>query len=229
MRFLVDALGIVGPVINYNGAVIWNPLDDRPQYHESLDGALALQIIVAAREAAPDMLVTAEVLDRWFTDRLDPGRLGSAAVSIQPDGVGPFEEFLTGPVTQLTLFPAPTEATAVRTVLEERFWRRGLIALFQEEAGFIRITHRLVDKSIALQRIAARMNVPRTAVMAIGDGLNDQGMVEWAGFGVAVANASPAVRELADVVVANNDDQGVARAIQRYVLALAERSMPETA
>lgn len=228
MRFLADALGLVGPVINYNGAVIWNPLDNRPQYHEALDGPLALEIIAAARAVAPDMLVTADVLDRWFTDRLDPSRLGPTAVAIDPDGVGPFEEFLTGPVTQVTLFPPPAEAAAVRAVLEERFWRRGLVALFQEEAGFIRVTHRLVDKSIALQRIAARMEIPRTAVMAIGDGLNDQGMVEWAGFGVAVANASPAVKELADVVVADNDDQGVARAIQRYVLAPGERSMSQT-
>jgi uncharacterized protein (TIGR01777 family) len=223
MRFLIDALGIVGPVINYNGAVIWNPLDDRPQFHESLDGALALEVIVAARQVAPNMLVTADVLDCWFTDRLDPTRLGPTAVPIEPDGVGPFEEFLTGPVTQVTLFPPPEESAAVRAVLEERFWRRGRIAIFQE-AGLIRVAHQMVDKSIALQRIAARMGVPRTAVMAIGDGANDQGMVEWAGFGVAVANASSALTELADAVVADNDDQGVARAIHRYVLARSERT-----
>jgi HAD superfamily hydrolase (TIGR01484 family) len=218
MRSLIEALGIVAPMINYNGAAIWNPLDDRPQYHEPLDGALALAIIAAAREAAPDMLVTAEVLDRWFTDRLDPSRLGPTAVPIEPDGVGPFEEFLTGPVTQVTLFPPPPQAAAVRAVLQDRFWRRGLIALFQEEIGFIRVTHRLVDKSIALQRIAGRMEVPRGAVMAVGDGPNDQGMVEWAGFGVAVANACPGLRQLADAVVASNDEQGVARAIHRHVL-----------
>lgn len=219
VRSLVQALGIVGPMINYNGAVIWNPLDDRPQYHEALDSGVALQIIQAVREAAPDLLITAEVLDRWFTDRLDPGRIAPTAQPIEPDGVGPFEEFLTGPVTQLTLFPTPLQVAAVRAVLHEQFWQPGHIALFPAEVGIIRVTNRLVDKGIALQRIARRMGVPRQAVMAIGDGPNDQGMVEWAGLGLAVANGSPALRELADVVVASNDDHAVARTIQRYIIA----------
>jgi len=219
VRSLVQALGIVAPMINYNGAVIWNPLDDRPQYHEALDGGVALQIIRAVRQAAPDLLITAEVLDRWFTDRLDPSRLAPSAQPIEPDGVGPFEEFLTGPATQLTLFPTPLQAAAVYAVLHERFWQKGLIALFPEEVGIIRVTNRLVDKGIALQRIAQRMGVPRQAVMAIGDGPNDQGMVGWAGLGLAVANGSPALRQLADAVVASNDDHGVARAIQRYIIA----------
>jgi hydroxymethylpyrimidine pyrophosphatase-like HAD family hydrolase len=55
--------------------------------------------------------------------------------------------------------------------------------------------------------------------MAIGDGPNDLGMLEWAGFSVAVANATVSARELADAVVPSNDDQGVARAIGRFVLA----------
>ena len=70
-----------------------------------------------------------------------------------------------------------------------------------------------------VQRIARKMNIQREEVMAIGDASNDMGMIEWAGFGVAVANAYPAVRDMADAVVPSNDELGVARAIQRFVLA----------
>ena len=82
----------------------------------------------------------------------------------------------------------------------------------------IQITHPLVDKGIALQRVAMRMNVKPEQVMVIADADNDLGMMEWAGFSVAVANAADQVKQLADAIVPSNDDQGVARAIHRYVL-----------
>ena len=50
----------------------------------------------------------------------------------------------------------------------------------------------------------------RTEVVAFGDHLTDAAMVAWAGHGVAVANAHPAVLAVADEVCASNDDDGVA-------------------
>jgi hydroxymethylpyrimidine pyrophosphatase-like HAD family hydrolase len=61
--------------------------------------------------------------------------------------------------------------------------------------------------------------VTREQIMAIGDGTNALGMIEWAGFGVAVENACEQAKAIARAIVPSNDDLGVARAIQRYVLA----------
>jgi hydroxymethylpyrimidine pyrophosphatase-like HAD family hydrolase len=54
--------------------------------------------------------------------------------------------------------------------------------------------------------------------MAIGDSRNDVPMLRWAGVGVAMANALPEVIEAAPFVTTSNDDDGVARAIERFVL-----------
>jgi hydroxymethylpyrimidine pyrophosphatase-like HAD family hydrolase len=59
-------------------------------------------------------------------------------------------------------------------------------------------------------------------VVAFGDHLTDAGMLAWAGLGVAVANAEPAVLEAADVVTASNDDDGVALVLERLVGAAAQ-------
>ena len=80
----------------------------------------------------------------------------------------------------------------------------------------------MADKAVALQRIAGRMDVGRHEVMAIGDADNDLGMLEWAGFSVAMSNASPAVRALADVIAPGNDQNGVARSLWRYVIDYVE-------
>jgi hydroxymethylpyrimidine pyrophosphatase-like HAD family hydrolase len=58
--------------------------------------------------------------------------------------------------------------------------------------------------------------------MAMGDGENDVEMLQMCGLGVAMGNAGPAAKSAADVVVATNDNQGVAEAIREYVLKQAD-------
>jgi hydroxymethylpyrimidine pyrophosphatase-like HAD family hydrolase len=75
-----------------------------------------------------------------------------------------------------------------------------------------------VSKGAAAERLAARLGVAREQVMALGDGGNDLAMVEWAGLGVAMGNAAPAVRAAADVVAPTQAEDGAAWAIERYAL-----------
>jgi HAD superfamily hydrolase (TIGR01484 family) len=216
MRALVDALNVVGPTINYHGAVIWNPIDDRAQYHEALPGEVARAIIGEARRLHPEVLVGVEVLDRWYVDGEIAAPEGEEPP--RPDLDGPLERIIAAPVTRLDLRGEPRAMRDVAAVIRERFWTTQQVSMFVMDAGIVQILHRLADKSIALQRIAQHLGVTREQVMAIGDGANDLGMIEWSGFGVAVANAVPAVKEMADAIVPSNDDLGVARAIQRFVL-----------
>ena len=75
-----------------------------------------------------------------------------------------------------------------------------------------------VHKGLALGWLAKRLGIEREEVMAFGDGLNDVGMIREAGCGVAMANAVPSVLEAADMVTMSNDEDGVARAVEKYVL-----------
>jgi uncharacterized protein len=219
VRTLVQALDITSPIINYNGAVIWNPLENHAQYHEPIAPALAQQIVQEARALLPEVMIAIEVLDHWHTDRVDERFLITNGQPAQPDSVGPLEKVLANPVTKINLMGEPARLKPVMDMVTERFWKPKQVGVFLSDPSLIQITHPLVDKGIALQRIARKMNLKREEVMAIGDASNDLGMLEWAGFGVAVANAYPAVRDMADAIVPSNDELGVARAIQRFVLA----------
>lgn len=219
MRTILQTLGHSGPTINYNGAVVWNPVEQKPQHHESLDAALASTIIAEARAILPETIVSVEILDRWYTDRVDARFHTETSRMFDPDVIGPVESFLHQPITKLMLLEEPARLAPVLEMIRDRYWRHRRIAMFLTDPHLIQIVSPLVDKSVALQRIAHRLGVSREEVMTIGDGPNDAGMIEWAGFSVAVENACPLVRDLADVMVPSNDDQGVARAIQRYVLS----------
>lgn len=219
VRPIVQTLGVAGPVITLNGALIWNHLDNLPLHHQGIDNELAKEIITAVREVDPTCPIVLEIHDSWFTDDVDadamwlPGRMRAA------DKVGPLTSFLDDPVTRMSIGGTEAAVARVLPVLREKFWKTRRVALFQLESNVVQLTDPRVDKAVALQRVAMRLGLQRDEVMAIGDSRIDSGMIEWAGFSVAMENADQAVRELAQAVVPSNDETGVARAIQRYVIS----------
>ena len=76
-----------------------------------------------------------------------------------------------------------------------------------------------VSKRLGLQTLAAHLDVTQAETMAIGDHLNDVEMLAWAGVGVAMGNAVPEVKAVADWITASQAEDGVARAIERFILS----------
>jgi hydroxymethylpyrimidine pyrophosphatase-like HAD family hydrolase len=81
------------------------------------------------------------------------------------------------------------------------------------------VTSLEATKKNALERLCADLQIPATSVLAIGDSRNDVPMMRWAGTGVAMGNAAPDVARAVGRVTARCEEDGVARAIERYVLA----------
>jgi Cof subfamily protein (haloacid dehalogenase superfamily) len=93
------------------------------------------------------------------------------------------------------------------------------ITLFTSKPYFLEILPPNVDKGVALAFIAQKLGVRREDVFAIGDSMNDEAMIRWAGCGVAMANSDPRIKNIAALVTEHtNDDDGVAEVIERYVL-----------
>jgi hydroxymethylpyrimidine pyrophosphatase-like HAD family hydrolase len=70
--------------------------------------------------------------------------------------------------------------------------------------------------------VAERLGVARSEVCAIGDNLNDEDMVGWAGLGVAMGNAPDALKSIAKYVTGPIWKAGVAQAIERFVIGKGE-------
>jgi len=76
-----------------------------------------------------------------------------------------------------------------------------------------------VDKGSALAKVAERCSISREEVLAIGDSMNDESMLRWAGCSVAMKNADSKLKEIAVFVTdKSNDEDGVAEVIERYIL-----------
>jgi len=81
----------------------------------------------------------------------------------------------------------------------------------------LEINHCDAHKGVAIQRLAEHLGIGMESVLAFGDGLNDLTMLRAAGIGVCMENGVPEAKEAADAVTASCDEDGVAKAILKYV------------
>lgn len=75
-----------------------------------------------------------------------------------------------------------------------------------------------VSKASALELVCDKLGITMQNVMAVGDSLNDMKMIQQAGIGVAMGNAQDAIKQAADFVTDTNNQDGVAKAIERFAL-----------
>jgi Cof subfamily protein (haloacid dehalogenase superfamily) len=111
------------------------------------------------------------------------------------------------------LLLAPLE-TLLRSVLG------GEITLFTSKPYFLEILPAHTDKGSALEKISGYLGIKQEEVLAIGDSMNDEAMIRWAGMGVAMVNGDERIKNIADLITEKtNDDDGVAEVIENYILS----------
>jgi len=94
------------------------------------------------------------------------------------------------------------------------------VTLFTSKPYFLEILPARTDKGTALAKVADFMGIKREEVLAIGDSMNDEAMLRWAGTAVAMVNGDERIKSIADIVTERtNDEDGVAEIIEKYVLA----------
>lgn len=75
-----------------------------------------------------------------------------------------------------------------------------------------------VNKANGIERVCKELGITMDQVMAVGDSLNDIKMIEAAGLGVAMGNAQDAIKDVADHITDTNNNDGVAKAIEHFIL-----------
>lgn len=104
-------------------------------------------------------------------------------------------------------------------VLDVAHMSRKMIKSGTEEVSleyyYTEITSKNVDKWYAIKYLIDKLNINKEDIMTIGDNVNDKLMIENAGCGVVMGNSAPYIKEIADMVVADNNQDGVAEAVEK--------------
>lgn len=105
----------------------------------------------------------------------------------------------------------------VRQIILDELNKNDELEITNSSPTNIEINPSGVNKAAALMKVCDKLDLTMDEVMAVGDSMNDIAMIHESGFGVAMDNAQEQVKEEADWVTSSNDDDGVARAIEKVL------------
>ena len=211
-----DRLGIDTPLICSNGALVKRPADGAELLHLYLDRELAQQVTALGDDRGWEMFTTIE--DATYM-KMRPGVIpeklpaGLRLANRQSDHVA------EGRPTCVLLFGNE----AVQEVSQRFLPAYDARANFslnrpQNLPHYVVLTHPEADKASALELVCGELGVAPDETIAMGDSESDLGMLRWVGLGIAMRNAPDEVQRAALHIAPSNDENGVAWAIDRFVL-----------
>jgi hypothetical protein len=214
VRRYLDLAGLDEPVVCYQGAVVADPATGRFLRHEPIPVEVAREAIVAVVDEGYHL--NCYVDDELYVAAVTPeARAYADFQELAIHAVGDLAAWLDRPPTKLVSVGEPHALDG----LEERMKRRfdGRLFISKSLPYFLEFASPVVSKGSGLAFVAEHVGFTAEETVAFGDGENDVELLEWAGFGVAVANAHRRVLDLADWVCPSADDEGVAQAIEAYL------------
>jgi Cof subfamily protein (haloacid dehalogenase superfamily) len=206
--------GLDDPVVCYQGAVVAEPQSGRWLRHVPIPLELAREAIAAVQEEGfglncyvGDVLYVAEITPeaRRYAD--------FQGLELHP--VGDLLAWLEEPPTKLVVIGDPEVLDGLKERMVARFDGRLYIA--KSLPHFLEFASPEVTKAAGLAFLAEHLGFQRERTVAFGDGENDIELVDWAGYGVAVANADSRVKQVADFVCPSVDEEGVAQVLEAFL------------
>ncbi|HEY4028222.1 MAG TPA: Cof-type HAD-IIB family hydrolase [Candidatus Dormibacteraeota bacterium] len=185
----VRELGLESPIVCYQGAQV-RSLDGGTLLDHGVPHEVAMEVIRFCRER--DLHVQAYRDDQLIVDRDRPEAQEYARhAGMAVHEVGDLDAAM-GPTTPKLVIVA--DPTVIERCLPEvrRRWAGRLYAA-TSLPNYLEITNPNADKRQALEWLCARLGVSHEETAAVGDGRNDEPMIEWAGMGYAVEGAPPEV------------------------------------
>lgn len=221
LRFHRD-IGSTLPLICYQGAWIQDPATQKRLRHLPLSKQTALQLLDSFEEPHLRSLLSIHfyIDDQLYVPEItEATRIYAERSGIEPIALKDLRGDLPGePTKVLALCENPGVLDGLLSSMRLRYTPAELY-LTRSVATFFEATHPLANKGDAVQYLAEEfLGLQAANVMAIGDNFNDVEMITYAGVGVAMGNAPDGVKATANWVAPDVEEDGVAAAIEQFVL-----------
>ena len=207
---------IVSPdsyIIAYNGAMIMSG-DNEIIFEQGLSTESAIQILDYVKYYDTTACI-------WSRNKLYVNKLNQRAaiykknVMTEPLLCTDIDKLLEQGITKILWFDTPERTIQFQNELRDVLNKDTVFC--PSTAEYLEFFSSKVSKGLAIERLAARHNIKREEIIAFGDNCNDIEMIEYAGLGVAMANSPDIVKQSADYITLDNNNDGVAHALSQFL------------
>jgi Cof subfamily protein (haloacid dehalogenase superfamily) len=201
-------------MISYNGAVITDLKEDRILFEQTLTQEQIHELYEYSLKSKTHIItyIDGKVVSETSSEYID------------------IELSITGLVHNKVLdFKAAVQSSAVKCILlEEPSYLKEVeidlkkamphLSVSMSKPFFLEVAQNGIDKGASIKLLAEKLNILQSEIIAVGNAGNDLTMIEYAGLGVWVDNVDPELRHRGDVIVASNNNHGVAEVVRRFIL-----------
>ncbi|MEM7726960.1 MAG: Cof-type HAD-IIB family hydrolase [Cyanobacteria bacterium P01_A01_bin.45] len=210
------------PLIAYQGAWIQNPHNNKIYQHLSVRRDIAIKLLDYFEQPELSQILSVHfyIQDELVVRELTPETQRYAKrCQVTPKAVGDLRLALDNEPTKIL---ALCQDTKIIDELLDHFrtqYSPTELYLTKSVATFFEAANPSVNKGLAIKYLAREiLNIPQENIMAVGDNFNDLEMLQYAGIGIAMGNAPREVKAHAQWVAPTVDEDGVAVAINKFVL-----------
>lgn len=213
-RKIADQIQLNVPIITYQGALVKTLLDEQVLYERCVPVDAARKLLQYAKEHnlhlqlyVDDILYGTEDNARIQTY----SQLVNIPYEIEPD----FSKLIDKPNHKMLIIDEPEVLDHHIVILQDLLGDQ--LHITKSKAHYLEFMHKEGTKGHALKYLAQHIGATMDETIAIGDAWNDREMILAAGLGVAMGNAVPMLKEIADYITLSNNEDGVSHVIDKFV------------
>jgi hypothetical protein len=210
-----EALGLDLPYITYNGSMVVMGKSRDVLYEQKMDPTDAKSIYGLGVEYGATVIVWAHNV--LYVNMLNEDAILYSKAARQPALLmGEPEAVMESGVSKILWID--TVPNIDRDLKEVGGRLSGNVNYHTSNPIYLEFVDKKASKAIAMEKLGEHFGIRREEMIAVGDGFNDLSMIEYAGLGVAMANAVDEIKNKADYVTLSNEEDGVAHVIRKFVL-----------
>ena len=201
-------------MLSYNGAVITDLAADKVLFEQTLTKEQIHELYDYSLESNTHIItyVNDAIVSETDSEFID---IEKHITGLPHNKVSSFKDAVQTNAVKCILLEEPSY---LKTVEDDLKLRMPHLSVSMSKPFFLEVAQQGIDKAYSLKKLAEKLDIHQSEIIAVGNAGNDLTMIEYAGLGVWVDNVTPELRDKGDVIVASNNNHGVAEVIRKYIL-----------
>ncbi len=211
-------LDLTTPIVNFNGAHVHHPRSHEFRTsHTTIPKETAFSILEMCRSYNINNVIT-EVMDQVYVEKWDDSFYEVFDMPKSEVIIGPIDQKLDENPTSVLISTPRSEILQLIKALDQEHAEMVDQRSWGYPSDIIEIIRKGTNKAVGLKRVADYLSIPMDRVVAFGDEENDLEMIEAAGHGVAMGNATHSIKAIANHITHTNEDDGIASFLEQHFL-----------